>query len=116
MARRTRVTRRDQRGNLPNPVVFGEAQSWRAELAAVNTELHRVLDKWGAQSLTLFDWASVLGEEHGEVCAAINRYEFGGRADSELRSVYLEAVQVAAVAVHLAAVVRESAGESALVP
>ena len=107
MADGTPTTRKDARGDLPSPRVFTESESWVEDLAAVNKELQRVLDRFGAQSLTLFDWASVLGEEYGEVCKAINDYEFGTSGESDLRDVYKEAIQVAAVAVHMAAVIRQ---------
>lgn len=98
--------RRDQRGDIPDPRVFVEPDDWLDDLQAVNRELHKVLEKWGPQALTLFDWGSVLGEEYGELCRAVNAYEFGSEGQGDLSGVYKEAVQVAAVAVHVAAVVR----------
>ena len=104
--RKSMTTRSDQRGEIPDPRVFAEPKSWREDLHAVHEELQRVLDRWGAQSLTLFDWASVLGEEYGETCKAVNAYEFNDHTESNLRDVYKEAIQTAAVAVHLAAAIR----------
>jgi len=100
--------RTDQRGDIPKPRVLQEPISWAADLAAVDAELSRVLGKWGPQSLTLFDWMSILGEEFGEVCKAVNVYEFGTRGEHTMEDVYAEAIQVAAVAVHLAAAVRSA--------
>jgi len=102
------VIRRDQRGELPNPRVFPDNELVFPELEAIDAEISRVLDRFGYQSLTLFDWASILGEEYGEVCKAINDHEFGTGGGGDLQSVYEECIQVAAVAVHMAAVIREA--------
>jgi hypothetical protein len=104
----TGVRRTDQRGVIPGPRVFAEAQSFADAFAAVEKELIRVFERFGEQSLTLFDWVSILGEEYGELCRAINDYEFGSEARADLIDVYREAVQVAAVAVHIASVIRPS--------
>lgn len=98
----------DQRGEIPDPRVFGDCELIAPELEAIDAEIRSVLDRFGYQSLTLFDWASILGEEYGEVCKAVNDYEFGSQAQGDLEDVYKELVQVAAVAVHLAAIVREA--------
>jgi len=100
------MERRDARGEIAQPKVFAEPISWDAQLEAVDHELRRALDTFGSQDLTLFDWVSVLGEEFGEVCKAVNAYEFGSQAQAELDDVYAELIQVAAVAVHVAAAVR----------
>jgi hypothetical protein len=102
------MARKDQRGEIPDPRVFPECELVGPELEAVDVEIRRVLDRFGYQSLTLFDWASILGEEYGEVCKAINDHEFGTSGEGGLQDVYREAIQVAAVAVHIAAVIRES--------
>ncbi len=103
------MTRHACRRDLPEPRVFAEAAGpLDDELFAIVSELQRVHAKFGTQSLTLFDWASILGEEYGEVCRAINEEHFN---DGDLQVVYAECIQVAAVAVHMAAVIREANGE-----
>jgi NTP pyrophosphatase (non-canonical NTP hydrolase) len=86
-------------------MVFGDAFNYHEEQSAIIRETIRQHEKFGTQSLTLFDWSSILGEEYGEVCRAINEEHF---SDGELQSVYDECIQVAAVAVHMAAVIREA--------
>ncbi len=73
----------------------------------VVSERHRQLDKWGDQSGNHpFEWMSILGEEYGELCEAVNetcfktahvKPERGG-----LGAILREAVQVAAVATAIA--------------
>jgi phosphopantetheine adenylyltransferase len=101
--------------DLPDPTVFEDYGRTRpvylivsTETEAIWKELQRVRKKHGTQHLTLFDWASILGEEYGEVCRAINEEHFN---DGDLQSVYAECIQVAAVAVHMAAVIREASCE-----
>lgn len=72
-------------------------------VSLVLRERVRQIEKWGDQSgNTLPEWMSILGEEYGELCEAVNETWFrtehvkperGGR-DAIIR----EAVQVAAVA------------------
>ena len=94
------MTRHACRRDLPEPRVFAESGDFGSELDAIIRELMRQHEKFGDQSLTLFDWASILGEEYGEVCQAINEEHFD---DGELGAVYRECTHVAAVAVHMAA-------------
>ena len=105
--------RRDQLGELPDPRAFAECSSWVKDLAAVDSELRRVFEKWGEQTLTLLDWTSVLGEEFGEVCRAVNVFEFGTHGEDDLDHVYGEAIQTAAVAIHMAAIIREARSHTA---
>ena len=101
------MTRHACRRDLPDPRVFGDALNYHEELSAVIRETVRQHEKFGTQSLTLFDWHCILSEEVGEVARAINEEHFD---DGNLDAVYRECIQVAAVAVHMAAVIRE-AGE-----
>ena len=69
-------------------------------------ELDRQCKKFGAQHLTMLDWASTLGEKYGEVCRAVNELHFNDQQGLEsLRNLYDECVQVATVALHMAQVV-----------
>ena len=100
------MTRHACRRDLPEPRVFADYNELPTiELDEIDQELARVSAKFGTQSLTLLDWTSILGEEYGEVCRAINEEHFNA---GDLQSVYEEAIQVAAVAVHIAAVIREA--------
>lgn len=71
-------------------------------LVLIDNERNRQIDKWGDQSGNgPFEWVSILGEEYGELCQAVNETCFmnpthperGGR-----EQMLKEAVQVAAVA------------------
>lgn len=84
-------------------------------LDLVVQERQRQLESWGDQSNTpLFEWMSILGEEYGELCEAVNETCFqhpkhpdrGGR-----ENIIKEAVQVAAVAIAIAEAVQRR-GES----
>ncbi len=104
------MTRHACRRDLPEPKVFEDFTYWDSERNAIDAELCRQRAKFGMQSLNLFDWQSILAEEFGEVAKAINDHEFG-TGDSGLPHVYEECIQVAAVAVHMAAVIREASCE-----
>ncbi len=109
------MTRHACRRDLPEPMVFSDVSEWTDEIAAIDAELNRVMDKFGDQSLNLFDWQSILTEEIGEVAKAINELHFEWPADISgtqhsvgLECIRDECIQVAAVAVHMAAVIREA--------
>lgn len=56
-------------------------------------------DRWGESNHHPFVWASILGEEYGEVCKAANESHFAGYRDTgRLERYRAELVQVAAVA------------------
>lgn len=60
-------------------------------------------EKWGEQNHELSKWTSILGEEFGELCKAINETVFDNGPEAREKGGYenmrAEAVQVAAVAV-----------------
>lgn len=71
----------------------------------MSAERDRQLEKWGDQSgISLYEYMSILGEEYGELCQAVNETCFmnskhpekGGR-----ENIIKEASQVAAVAIAL---------------
>ncbi len=72
-------------------------------LDLVRTERRRQDSLWGDQSgNTLFEWVSILGEEYGELCEAVNETCFKNAAHKDrggLERIAQEAVHVAAVAV-----------------
>ena len=72
----------------------------------VVTERERQIDLWGSQSGNHpFEWISILGEEYGELCEAVNETCFGNQKHPERGgkdNIVKEAVHVAAVAVAIA--------------
>lgn len=72
---------------------------------AVLAERRRQIKLFGDQSGTpLFEWMSILGEEVGELCGAVNETCFLNKRHPErggMDNVYKEATQVAAVAIAL---------------
>lgn len=75
----------------------------RSAIDAVLLERARQDAKWGQQNHDLPYWTSILGEEFGELCQAINETVFDNgpseRAKGGYENMRREAVQVAAVAV-----------------
>lgn len=67
------------------------------------TERRHQIEKWGADTdNSPFEWMSILGEEFGELCEAINETFFRNPTHPELggyEKIIKEASQVAAVAV-----------------
>lgn len=59
-------------------------------------ERDRQDEKWGVQDSNDTEWATVLGEEFGEVCQEALRCHFGNKDAADLE---IELIQVAAVAV-----------------
>lgn len=72
----------------------------------VVAERERQIDLWGDQSGNHpFEWISILGEEYGELCEAVNETCFGNQKHPERGgkdNIVKEAVHVAAVAVAIA--------------
>ncbi|OQB15743.1 MAG: hypothetical protein BWY15_00456 [Firmicutes bacterium ADurb.Bin193] len=81
-------------------------------LKAIKTERKRQDDKWGDQSGNHpFEWMSILGEEFGELCEAVNETCFHNPTHPEkggLDKIYKEAIHVAAVATALAEAVLQT--------
>ena len=75
-------------------------------LARVKEERQRQIEKWGANSDNHpFEWMSILGEEFGELCEAVNETCFTHGEHPERGGTYRilnEAIHVAAVAVAIA--------------
>ena len=74
-------------------------------LDAVRAERERQNTLWGDQSgNSLFEWVSILGEEYGELCEAVNETSFNNAAHPDrggFENIIKEATQVAAVAVQI---------------
>lgn len=76
-------------------------------LIDVYEESKRARDEYGLNRLTTLDWLAILAEEFGEVARSVNELEFSGD-ESQRENLYTECVQVAAVVVRMAAVVKAS--------
>ena len=77
-------------------------------LADVDDERSRQEEKWGVQRHDLGIWLSILGEEYGEVCEAVQTYlGLVSSKPSDAHDLYTELIQLAAVAVAMAEQVRE---------
>ena len=61
-------------------------------------------EKWGEQEHTWSEWATILGEEYGELCEAINETVLNNATKPELgglENMVNEVVDVAAVALQM---------------
>lgn len=69
---------------------------------AIVSERRHQIEKWGADTdNSPFEWMSILGEEYGELCEAVNETFFRNPTHPELggyEKIIKEASQVAAVA------------------
>ncbi len=58
-------------------------------------ERKRQDEKWGVQNHATPVWATIIGEEYGEMCKAINEYGFNPTRVTE-DEIYTEAIQTMA--------------------
>jgi NTP pyrophosphatase (non-canonical NTP hydrolase) len=66
----------------------------------VNKERDRQDSKWGEQNHYFTDWVSILGEEYGEFCEAVNETRFFNGSDKGgYENMKTEAIHTAAVAI-----------------
>ena len=90
---------------LENELPFmGNTQ--RDVFKSVLYERYRQDNKWGYQNHALERWTSILGEEYGELCRAVNETIFENEAEFDFQTdeggyenMKKEAIHVAAVAV-----------------
>lgn len=61
----------------------------------VLAERNRQDMKWGEQNHNAYVWASIIGEEYGEICKAINEFGFDPTPKTE-QDIYIEAIQTMA--------------------
>lgn len=61
----------------------------------VMAERSRQDEKWGEQNHSAYVWASIIGEEYGEMCKAINEFGFNPTPETE-QDIYTEAIQTMA--------------------
>ena len=64
-------------------------------ISDVITERERQDEKWGIQNHDLFRWSSIIGEEYGEMCKAINEYGFNSIPETK-KEIYIETIQTMA--------------------
>lgn len=62
----------------------------------ISDELLRQNQIWGVRVHTFPEWATILGEEYGELCQAILKYHFGKKTD-RIKEVIKKAVHVATI-------------------
>lgn len=72
----------------------------KAAFYDVNKERERQDDTWGEQNHTAPVWMSIIGEEYGETCQAVNEFLFDPTSENEQR-IYDEAIQTAACCIAL---------------
>lgn len=73
-------------------------------LVLVNIERENQNDKWGDQNHTLSEWCTILGEEFGELCEAVNEtvlYNADKPERAGKENILKECVHVSAVAVQI---------------
>ena len=61
----------------------------------VRDELKRQKDKWGVQDHNATMWATIIGEQYGEMCKEVNEFMFTPTPEIEVK-MFEEAVQTAA--------------------
>ena len=61
----------------------------------VIAERRRQDEKWGEQNHFPERWATIIGEEYGEMCQAINEFSFNPTPETE-DQIYTEAIQTMA--------------------
>lgn len=64
-------------------------------IAKVLEERKRQDEEWGVQDHTAPEWGTIIGEEYGEMCKAINEYRFNPTRAAE-DEIYKEAIQTMA--------------------
>ena len=73
-------------------------------LTLIAQRRYEQLEKWGEQEHTWSEWATILGEEYGELCEAINETVLNNATKPELgglENMVNEVVDVAAVALQM---------------
>lgn len=73
-------------------------------LVLVNIERENQNAKWGDQNHTLSEWCTILGEEFGELCEAVNEtvlYNADKPERAGIENILKECVHVSAVAVQI---------------
>ena len=81
----------------PEPVDWMKEMPYAQQkiISDVITERKRQDEKWGEQNHDNFVWSSIIGEEYGELCKAINEYGFNPTPETRL-DIYTEAIQTMA--------------------
>lgn len=79
---------------------MGWQQRQETVIADIKREREKQDDKWGIQEHTAPVWVSIIGEEYGETCKAVNEFMFHATQANE-QEIYNEAIQTAASCVAL---------------
>lgn len=61
----------------------------------VLAERKRQDEKWGEQNHGAYTWMSIIGEEYGEMCKAVNEFGFNPTPKTK-QDIYIEAIQTIA--------------------
>lgn len=72
--------------------IYGEKVKIMSDVIA---ERNRQDAKWGEQNHSAYVWATIIGEEYGETCKAINEFGFNPTPETE-QDIYTEAIQTMA--------------------
>lgn len=65
--------------------------------------------KWGfPQNHDWFAWIAILGEEYGEFCSDVLKFNFGTSKPKHMEAMYREVIQVAAVAAAIGEQIRRT--------
>lgn len=64
-------------------------------IADVLAERKRQDEKWGEQDHRADTWVSIIGEEYGEMCKAVNEFGFDPKEET-ISDIYTEAIQTMA--------------------
>lgn len=64
-------------------------------IADVLAERKRQDEKWGVQEHRADTWVSIIGEEYGEMCKAVNEFGFDPKEET-ISDIYTEAIQTMA--------------------
>lgn len=82
----------------------------KAVLYDIVKERERQDEKWGEQNHAAPVWATIIGEEYGEMCQAINEFMFNPTPENEQR-IHEEAIQTAASCVAMCeCIIRKNGG------
>lgn len=72
-----------------------EEYSKKKIIGDVIAERNRQDEKWGEQDHRADTWVSIIGEEYGEMCKAVNEFGFNPKEET-ISDIYTEAIQTMA--------------------
>jgi NTP pyrophosphatase (non-canonical NTP hydrolase) len=95
------------------PVDYKELNLEITSLVLSDVTIERInqFEQWGNQEHTWGEWLAILGEEFGEVCQAIQTLMgLISTKPTDAADLYKELIQLAAVAVQIAEIIRKIEG------